>query len=117
MIIMVRTASNEQSSLLPFFPGQHRACVLHLLVNMISTVLQFSTQATFGAISDQYLAFVRSKTLKYLGLLLTQHRKAGSKVSSMTIPVVRAAGKTDSDSMRGGRSISNSTTFYWIPAP
>lgn len=43
MIVMARTASNEQSSPLPFFPYQHRVSALHLLVHMIGTALQFSS--------------------------------------------------------------------------
>ncbi|KAI5816552.1 hypothetical protein BZA77DRAFT_57038 [Pyronema omphalodes] len=44
MILMVRSASNGEASPLPFFPLQHKCSVLHLLVHMISTVVQFSAQ-------------------------------------------------------------------------
>jgi hypothetical protein len=42
---MVRSASNDETSPLPFFPLQHKCSILHLLVHMISTIVQFSAQS------------------------------------------------------------------------
>ncbi|KAI5799371.1 hypothetical protein FPQ18DRAFT_317547 [Pyronema domesticum] len=44
MILMVRSASNDETSPLPFFPLQHKCSALHLLVHMVSTIVQFSAQ-------------------------------------------------------------------------
>lgn len=59
MIVMARTADDTQSSLLPFFPNQLRVSALHLLVHMISTVLQFSTRSVLDRLRKISLNLVR----------------------------------------------------------
>jgi hypothetical protein len=60
MIMMARSASNEQSSPLPFFPYQHRVSALHLLVHMISTMLKFSSRPVLDQLSKRSLKLVSS---------------------------------------------------------
>ncbi|KAF8248702.1 hypothetical protein K440DRAFT_660737 [Wilcoxina mikolae CBS 423.85] len=57
--VMVRSASNDHCSPVPFFPNQNRLDVLHVLVDMISTVLKYSSRSVRDHIRRKTLVLER----------------------------------------------------------